>query len=71
MQESNLNHALICACSWESPSSLKALPVPWVMVKLPASDCSADPGGECDEGLGFHTESQFRKCPSPGGSFKE
>lgn len=26
MQESNLNHALICACSWESPSSLKALP---------------------------------------------
>lgn len=71
MQESNLNHALICACSWESPSSLKALLVPWVMVKLPASDCSADPGGECDEGLGFHTESQFRKCPFPGGSFKE
>lgn len=71
MQESNLNHALICACSWESPSSLKALPVPWVMVKLPASDCSADPGDECDEGLGSHTESQFRECPSPGGSFKE
>lgn len=43
----------------------------WVMVKLPASDCSADPGGECDDGLGFHTESQFRECPPPGGSLKE
>lgn len=72
MQESNLNHARICACSWESPSSLKALPVLWVMVKLPASDCSADTGCECDDGLGFHTEPQLRECPSsPRGSFKE